>query len=424
MSDIAIQVERLGKKYRLGARQPGYRNLREIITDAIQLPKKIIGGKGRYRDPGSRKRPEIWALKDVTFDVPYGEALGIIGANGAGKSTLLKILSQITKPTEGRADVFGRVGSLLEVGTGFHPELTGRENIYLNGTILGMSRIQVDNKFDEILDFAGIEEFIDTPVKHYSSGMYVRLAFAVAANVEPEILLVDEVLSVGDAEFQRKCLGKMNDVTREGRTVLFISHNLQAISTLTSRCLVLDQGQITFDGNSEEAIVKYSRLNEISEHRYLGEASPTEPKITQVYLKTSEPNNIQKHGQRMELHFEISTPLPLQNAAVSFKIWDHLQKPATYQWCFDSQQPYGRTPGIYHLTCIIPKTRLYLGQYTLSVNLSDRFGRGYQHRLKGVCPFEVVMHGQKHDFAWTPGAAMYIEDSDWDVQKSAEVQTD
>jgi lipopolysaccharide transport system ATP-binding protein len=424
MSDIAIQVERLGKKYRIGSRQPGYRTLRETITDAVKSPAKIVGRKRRRRGADSPEKPEIWALKEVSFDVRYGEALGIIGANGAGKSTLLKILSRITRPTEGRADVYGRVGSLLEVGTGFHPELTGRENIYLNGTILGMSRTEVDRKFDEIIDFAGIEEFIDTPVKHYSSGMYVRLAFAVAANVEPEILLVDEVLSVGDAEFQKKCLGKMNDVAKEGRTVLFISHNLQAISTLTSRCLVLDHGQITFEGNSEQAIVRYSRLNEIPELRYLAEASATEPKITQVYLKTSNPNNVQRHGQPMEVHIEVATPLPLQNAAVSFRIWDHLQKPATYQWCFDSQQPLCRTPGIYHLTCIIPKTRLYLGQYTLSVNLSERFGKGYPQKLAGICPFEVVMHGQEHDFTWSPGACMYIEDSEWDVRKSVETLAD
>ncbi|MBV8478952.1 MAG: ATP-binding cassette domain-containing protein, partial [Actinobacteria bacterium] len=207
----------------------------------------------------TKKEPadRIWALSEVSFDVRQGEVLGLVGRNGAGKSTLLKVLSRITEPTEGQVTLRGRVGSLLEVGTGFHPELTGRENIFLNGTILGMRRAEISRRFDEIVEFSGVERFLDTPVKRYSSGMQVRLAFAVAAHLEPEILLVDEVLAVGDAEFQEKCLGKMRDVTQEGRTVVFVSHNLAAVRSLCSRALVLEQGKLIFDGGTDEAVDRY-----------------------------------------------------------------------------------------------------------------------------------------------------------------------
>src|SRR5438128_9630341 len=250
MGDIAVRVEGLSKRYRIGARQERYYTLRDTLTEAVARPFQKLAAFFSRNGAGSRtpEASSIWALKDVSFEVKHGEVVGIIGRNGAGKSTLLKILSRITEPTEGRARIHGRVGSLLEVGTGFHPELTGRENIYLNGAILGMRKAEIDRKFDEIVTFAELERFVDTPVKHYSSGMYVRLAFAVAAHLEPEILLVDEVLAVGDAAFQKKCLGKMDSVAREGRTVLFVSHNLQAISTLTERSLLLSHGHCVGDG--------------------------------------------------------------------------------------------------------------------------------------------------------------------------------
>ena len=226
MSDIAIRVDNLGKQYRIGGQQKGYKRFSETAMDALTAPVR------RLRSLGKPPPPEetFWALKDVSFDVRRGDAVGIIGHNGAGKSTLLKILSRITEPSTGRVGLHGRVASLLEVGTGFHPELTGRENVYLNGVILGMRRGEIERKFDEIVDFSGVEKFLDTPVKRYSSGMQVRLAFAVAAHLEPEILLVDEVLAVGDAEFQKKCLGKMGEVASGGRTVLFVSHNMAAIA--------------------------------------------------------------------------------------------------------------------------------------------------------------------------------------------------
>jgi lipopolysaccharide transport system ATP-binding protein len=258
-SDVVITAEGVGKRYRLGERE-SYAALRDVLAGALTAPVRKVRQR---RTP----RPEIWALEDVSFTLGRGEVLGLIGANGAGKSTLLKVLSRITEPTKGRVVLRGRVGSLLEVGTGFHPELTGRENIMLNGTILGMRRAEIVRRFDEIVEFSGAQKFLDTPVKRYSSGMQVRLAFAVAAHLEPEILLVDEVLAVGDAEFQQKCLGKMRDVTREGRTIIFVSHNLAAVRALCPRALVLEKGRAVFDGPTEDAV-----------HRYLGhmdgQASP------------------------------------------------------------------------------------------------------------------------------------------------------
>ncbi len=258
MSEIAIRVEGLSKLYRLGARQRGYRTLRESLTDAVAAPFRRLSRNG---NSGANGGPEtIWALKDVSFEVKRGEVLGIIGRNGAGKSTLLKVLARITDPTTGFAELHGRVGSLLEVGTGFHPELTGRENIYLSGAILGMRREEIDRKFDEIVAFAEIDKFVDTPVKQFSSGMYLRLAFAVAAHLEPEILLVDEVLAVGDAVFQQKCIGRMNEIAEHGRTVLFVSHNLAAVRDLCTASVVVHQGGLRYHGATPNALAVYSRL--------------------------------------------------------------------------------------------------------------------------------------------------------------------
>jgi lipopolysaccharide transport system ATP-binding protein len=293
-NEIAIQVENLSKAYRIGlneerhetlvgavvsfVRSPwqNYRNLRRLsnFEDAKPEDRGVRLSRGRpekSRTPqaSSPKSPIdiIWALKNVSFEVKHGEVVGIIGRNGAGKSTLLKILARITEPTDGRASIYGRVGSLLEVGTGFHPDLTGRENIYLNGTILGMSKKEVDRKFDEIVDFSEVEHFIDTPVKRYSSGMRVRLAFAVAAYLEPEILIVDEVLAVGDLNFQRKCLGKMGEVEHQGRTVLFVSHNMAAVVELCHRGLVLGAGQVTFEGTAGQSVNYYVQNDSQNQER-------------------------------------------------------------------------------------------------------------------------------------------------------------
>ncbi len=258
MSDIIIKAENVAKRYQLNSTKA--QGLREYLT-TLNFKK---------RDQTSRENDSFWALRDINFEIKRGEAVGIIGRNGAGKSTLLKVLSRITAPTVGRITLKGRVSSLLEVGTGFHPELTGKENIYLNGTILGMKRREIKEKYDEIIDFSGVEQFLDTPVKHYSSGMYVRLAFAVAAHLDPDILIIDEVLAVGDSEFQKKCLGKMNEVTGAGRTVLFVSHNMAAVSKLCSKAIFLNKGQIIFNGGVAAGLIEYEKSQASSSTFVLG----------------------------------------------------------------------------------------------------------------------------------------------------------
>lgn len=283
MSDVVIRVEGLGKKYVIGHESnERYTAMRDIIAQQgrrlLRSARDIAAGRALITGD---QREEFWALQDINFEIKRGEAVGIVGRNGAGKSTFLKVLSRITEPSEGRITIAGRVASLLEVGTGFHPELTGRENIYLNGAILGMTRAEIKRKFDEIVDFAGVEKFLDTPVKRYSSGMYVRLAFAVAAHLEPEILIIDEVLAVGDAEFQKKCLGKMQDVAGQGRTVLFVSHNMGAVSALCSRGLLLTGGKLEHAGTAEEVVQRYA--NSAAEQYDVGfSANPKKPSITRV----------------------------------------------------------------------------------------------------------------------------------------------
>jgi lipopolysaccharide transport system ATP-binding protein len=255
MTDIAVRVKDLGKQYRIGARRGRYRTLREAVMDAS--PARLLKRRRKGSPASAAPTNTIWALSDVSLEIKRGEVVGIIGPNGAGKSTLLKILSRITEPTTGFAEIHGRAGSLIEVGTGFHPELTGRDNIYLNGAILGMRRVEIERKFDEIVAFAEVEQFLDTPVKHYSSGMYLRLAFAVAAHLEPEILIVDEVLAVGDMSFQKKCLNKMQDVGQHGRTVIFVSHNMPAITRMCGRAILLSGGRVLQDGSSHEVVKAY-----------------------------------------------------------------------------------------------------------------------------------------------------------------------
>jgi lipopolysaccharide transport system ATP-binding protein len=292
----AIRVDKLSKRYRIGAnKRPRDRHLRETISDGVRGLWK--GLRGRTCDGHVGKRVEddheFWALKDVSFEVQPGEVVGIIGRNGAGKSTLLKILSQIVEPTSGRAEVRGRMGSLLEVGTGFHPELTGRENIFLNGSILGMSRREIDRKFDEIVDFSGVEQFLETPVKRYSSGMYVRLAFAVAAHLEPDILIVDEVLAVGDTAFQEKCMGQMQRTASQGRTILFVSHNMASIRQLCGRAILLHRGQAVADGEPVEVI-----------HRYHEDARVSGPQS----LTGWEDRDPAASGEGRIVHFDVTGP--------------------------------------------------------------------------------------------------------------------
>ncbi len=352
MSELAIRVDNLGKQYRIGAAQPRYRTLRESLVDSFAAPFRVFR-KSAIRNPQSAI---LWALKDVSFEVKQGEVVGVIGRNGAGKSTLLKILSRITEPTEGRAEVCGRVGSLLEVGTGFHPELTGRENIYLSGAILGMRRAEIDRRFEEMVAFAEVERFIDTPVKHYSSGMYLRLAFAVAAHLEPEILLVDEVLAVGDAVFQKKCLGKMGDVASQGRTVLFVSHNMGAVRRLCGRTIFLQQGSLRLAGLTEPVIDRYLNegAEEVAATVVLPPGSPDAPaRGTRLcFSADGRPQAQFRLGEpwTITLEFEVRAPLPQVSAGVGVSTFTSLPL-ITYR-----SRPQNLSPGRYavHFTCDVP----------------------------------------------------------------------
>jgi len=320
-----IEVNNLSKRYKYGGSQ-SYYTLRDTLVGISKIPFRIFHKEHKTFE---LKKDEFWALKDISFKVDKGEAVGIIGLNGAGKSTLLKILSQITPPTEGEAILRGRVGSLLEVGTGFQQELTGRENIYLNGAILGMTRREINRKFSEIVDFSGVGKFLDTPVKHYSSGMYMRLAFAVAAHLESEILIVDEVLAVGDAEFQKKCLGKMNEITsKDKRTILFVSHNLEAIKKLCTRCILLDKGKKVYEGSVEKTLGKYNDLRNSGElkintgeynsnRRGSGTLSFTDIEILDVNNKS---RNIFNIGQtvRFKLSYKISKEMKGLHTQICF----------------------------------------------------------------------------------------------------------
>ena len=334
MSHIAIDVAGLGKKYHIGGPQKQHYRLTDQLVDIAVAPFRRVSKLLRGQASGAAELDEtIWALQDVSFQIRPGEVVGIIGRNGAGKSTLLKILSGITDPTDGYADIYGRVGSLLEVGTGFHPELTGRENIFLNGAILGMKKTEIDRKLDEIVAFAEVDKFLDTPVKHYSSGMYVRLAFSVAAHLEPEILLVDEVLAVGDMAFQRKCLGKMDDVAQAGRTVIFVSHNMGLLQSLCQRGIFLNQGTVDTDGTITEAVDAYLQtleqvrtqdLSKRTDRKGVGHARLMNAEVTTVGNGSAP---ILKTGQPARFVFCVDAFVP--GIACNFFIYDTIGQPVT-----------------------------------------------------------------------------------------------
>src|SRR5262245_39705163 len=324
MSDTVIAVEDLSKRYMLGRQQGGNDDLRHVIEAAIGSPFQFLRAK---RDRIRNGKKEFWALRDVSFSVAQGEAVGIVGRNGAGKSTLLKLLSRITEPTTGCIRYRGRVASLLEVGTGFHPELTGRENIYLNAAILGMKRTEIERRFDEIVAFSEVEQFLDTPVKRYSSGMYVRLAFGVAAHLEPEILLVDEVLAVGDATFQKKCLGKMGNVVKEGRTVLFVSHNMAAVSSLCTRSLLIEQGRLVWSGSPQSTIERYLASSPADASRPLSERKDRrgegKVRLTRIAIMNDRHQDIESVTAGQDVTFAINYDIPanetLRNVVVQIK---------------------------------------------------------------------------------------------------------
>lgn len=377
MSNFALRVENLGKLYRIGGQQEKYQTLRDTISDAFIAPFRRARSLLHHQPYGAAGlEEEIWALKDVSFEVRHGETVGIIGRNGAGKSTLLKILSRITEPSTGYADIYGRVGALLEVGTGFHSELTGRENIYLNGAILGMSRQDINRKFDEIVDFAGVEKFIDTPVKHYSSGMGLRLGFAVAAHLEPDVLVVDEVLAVGDADFQRKCLGKMSDVASEGRTVLFVSHNMGAIASLTTRCIVFQDGMIVQNGDTKEGIEYYFNMNtaaslfeEASKKLPVGDES-----ITLHACRINGRNEaLFTSTDPIPIHFEYEVHRPVSGLRIGFDVLSSGGTTLFRAYHDDNLEQTAITlPGHYVSVCEIPDSLLNQGHYYIDVRVNIR----------------------------------------------------
>ncbi|MBV8882595.1 MAG: ABC transporter ATP-binding protein, partial [Chroococcidiopsidaceae cyanobacterium CP_BM_RX_35] len=329
-----------------------------------------------------------------------------------------KVLSRITEPTKGRISIKGRVASLLEVGTGFHQELTGRENIYLNGAILGMSKVEIKKKFDEIVAFAEVEKFLDTPVKRYSSGMYVRLAFAVAAHLEPEILIVDEVLAVGDAGFQKKCLGKMGDVAnKEGRTVLFVSHNMQAVSQLTKRCILLSQGEIQFDDDTDEGVKLYLGSYKDGSKQTSYYEAPLHKSgnhIAWARIRTSEEQGIHYWGKPIAFEFALSVTKPSDSLCFSFQVMNEFEQGVCIFWLFDSQVPFRREAGEFLVRCEIPKFRLYMGSYTLRTWFSERRGNNLLESLTDICPFEVTMQGiNREEYEWKSDECSYLEDAVW-----------
>jgi len=407
VGDVAVHIENLSKQYRIGGPQARYKTMRETLIDMAAAPARRLRRFGRPAPP----EETIWALKDVTFDVERGQVVGIIGRNGAGKTTLLRILSRITEPTEGYAEIKGRVGSLLEVGTGFHPELTGRENIYLNGAILGMRRVEIDRKFDEIVAFSEIEKFLDTPVKRYSSGMYVRLAFSVAAHLEPEILLVDEVLAVGDAAFQKKCLGKMGDVASEGRTVLFVSHNMAAVAGLCQRALLLENGRKNVDGPVSNVIARYgdlldqARTGDLTSVNDRGGTGAV--KTTSIWWVDSQGAHLSmlQSGQTVELRIAYAAKHALRDPSFLVGVYDSLSRRVFF---LDSSESGGlpeTLPPRGIVRCLIEDLPLPAGSYRLNLAIlaeheladhithaaeiqvlgGDFFGSGVLKRHRRVC---------------------------------------
>jgi len=394
MSNIAVRVEHLGKRYRIGTAAGRHDSIREALVQAAKAPFRNLG---RLRDLGRFSDAEaddvVWALRDVSFEVKHGEAVGVIGRNGAGKSTLLKILSRITEPSTGRALVHGRVGSLLEVGTGFHPELTGRENVYLNGSILGMDRAYIDRKFDEIVAFSGVEKYVDTPVKRYSSGMYLRLAFAVAAHLEPEVLIVDEVLAVGDAEFQKKCLGKMGEVAKEGRTVLFVSHHMGAVRALCDSVMLLKAGTSVAFGDPDDIIAEYLAVRGESDTAELvwpeleGAPGTDDLRARALRLRDADGRITGEVADDEDLLVEIEYEVVnrIWNAQIGFQVLTADGTIVLESYQGDHLEDVGtQEPGVYHWSCRIPGMFLNSGQYYVKL-------WGYVPDVKYLFPTEVLL---------------------------------
>lgn len=413
MSDFAINVQNLSKRYRIGLEDKTHDSLVQAVADWIGSPIRNfreLRDLTRFEEGKPADREDvIWALNDVSFQVKPGEVVGIIGQNGAGKSTLLKVLSKITYPTSGAIELQGRVSSLLEVGTGFHPELTGRENIYLNGTILGMTKNEIDQKFDEIIDFSGVRKFIDTPVKRYSSGMRVRLAFSVAAHLEPEILLVDEVLSVGDAAFQKKSLGKMEEVSQQGRTVLFVSHNMGAVRSLCSRAILLDDGELVMDNVPDRTIDIYLQENDVTSGGRIYWSEGSQPQSQEVDLYgieiESEEGEVKStyhidEGLRIKIHYQIKTSI--RNLRLYLRLRTTLGETvfATYEDA-TIREGFIRDPGLYTAICKIPPNLLNDITYRLMIGFDSP---GNKVLIPGKDFLEFTVIDTSAGYRYTKGA--------------------
>jgi lipopolysaccharide transport system ATP-binding protein len=397
--DIVIRSEGLGKKYLIGHEnsRERYQTLRDAVARNVRLfgrtAKDLVSGRPMT---GGDELEELWALKNVSFEIKRGEVTGVIGSNGAGKSTLLKILSRITEPTEGRVTIQGRVASLLEVGTGFHPELTGRENTFLNGAILGMTKREIKAKFDEIVAFAEVEKFLDTPVKRYSSGMYVRLAFAVAAHLEPEILIVDEVLAVGDAQFQGKCLGKMQDVSQDGRTVLIVSHNMTMIRSLCSRAIVLSAGSIASDGSVNEGIQQYLSNRDTAVASFLLEDRTDRHgdgrlRFTDAYvIGNSGVKNVLYMGETAQIVVTFSTTETVKKCDISIHLENVWTETILRLATRETAAPFNDLSGRGAITCTIPKLQLLPGKYYVLVAASIPPAYEYLDYISHAAVFEVL----------------------------------
>jgi lipopolysaccharide transport system ATP-binding protein len=424
-SDTVIQVEKLSKKYLVGHEAAHHESFREaIVRHARNFSRKAIDlARGRQIIQGDVVE-DFWALRNVSFEVRRGEVLGVIGRNGAGKSTLLKILSRITEPTEGSVRITGRVASLLEVGTGFHPELTGRENIFLNGAILGMSRREIKAKFDEIVDFAEVERFLDTPVKRYSSGMYVRLAFAVAAHLEPEILIIDEVLAVGDASFQKKCLGKMQNVAEAGRTVLFVSHNLSAVVDLTRRTLLIEQGQLRANGHSRQVVSQFLQMlqapmegtHDLSAfrraYRTAGYVDVLSVRVCSSALGTAS----LECGDNVSIDVDLMVNRPIEEGVINIVILNEQLESITTLASADSGFFYTLPPGRHTIHCEAGVLPLIPGDYRLTIGVGQK-GQLSWDLLESVPGFRMEGFRNRAWINWPsrPGVLLY-DNCEWRVE--------
>jgi lipopolysaccharide transport system ATP-binding protein len=414
-----IELRNISKEYLLGGPVRQQETFRELLIRTFQAP---------WSAKGTESKRSFWALRDVSFDVNSGDVIGIIGRNGAGKSTLLKILSRITDPTAGSVHIRGRLASLLEVGTGFHPELTGRENIFLNGAILGMRKAEIASKFDEIVAFSEVEKFLDTPVKRYSSGMYVRLAFSVAAHLNPEILIVDEVLAVGDVAFQKKCLGKMGEVSRSGRTVLFVSHNMAAIENLCTRAVILHEGKLQFDGTTKDGIQHY--LNSLSTRSGRGSVidldgvgtrrSPVAPLLKRMEFFT---DNEQPLGEgipigaklKAKVHFDLPTPVDKVHVGLGFDNM-HGQRVFTAHSIFQPDLSIGTRVGPQVYTCEIPSFALVPGEYSVKVWLDLK--RGQADTVEDAAKI-TVLESDYYGTGRVPWNGMFVLKHRWYLEQVA-----